>query len=130
MNAIYHPWLGLPHRIGADPREGEAACCLVMARILLEEAGQKPPPIEQWIGMALEAAWEPLRDAFYRHTEQLAQPEPLALTLLEDADGTLGLGTVITSRLLLAPVHKRGVTAIPLFVLPAETTYHRLIPDV
>jgi len=24
----WHKWVGLPHRLGADPRDGEACCCL------------------------------------------------------------------------------------------------------
>jgi hypothetical protein len=129
MEPIYHSWLGLPHEVGADPRNGKAACCLVMARILLEEAGQEPPPIEAWIDMARRGQWEPLRDAFHRHTEELAKPEPWALTLLDDPAIGLGLGTVIPGRMLLVPLHEKGVSAIPLFALPRDTTYHRVLSN-
>lgn len=127
MTSIYHPWLGLPHAIGADPREGQGACCLVMAALLLEDAGREMPPIERWLEMAQRGEWEPLRDAFYRHTEELAQAETYSLTLLEDINEGLGIGIVIPGRLLLAPLHTRGVSTIPLFAMPAETTYHRVI---
>lgn len=127
MAPIYHSWLGLPHEIGADPRDGKAACCLVMARILLEEAGQIPPPIDQWIEMARSGQWEPLRDAFYRHTEELPQAEPWSISLLDDPKEGLGIGTVVPGRFMLVPLHSRGVTALPLFALAADTTYHRVL---
>jgi hypothetical protein len=127
MEPIYHAWLGLPHEIGADPRNGQGACCLVMAKILLEDAGRSAPPIEDWIVMAKASDWGPLRDAFYRHTEELSKPEPFALTLLENGSDGLGLGTVIPNSLLLVPLHKRGVTTIPLYAMPVYTTYHRVI---
>lgn len=127
MSTIYHPWLGLPHRIGADPRDGEAACCLVMAKILLDDAGYTVPPIDHWISLAKNGDWDPLRDAFYRHTEELPQAEPYALTLLDDPEDGLGVGTVIPGRLLLVPLHHRGVTTLPLFSLPVDTTYHRVL---
>jgi hypothetical protein len=127
MAPIYHSWLGLPHEIGADPRDGHAACCLVMARILLEDAGQTPPPIDDWIELARAGRWEPLRDAFYRNTEELPKAEPWSITLLDSPEEGLGIGTVVPGRLLLVPLHSRGVTALPLFALPADTTYHRVL---
>lgn len=127
MDTIYHPWLGLPHEIGADPRNGQAACCLVMAKILLEANGQSAPSIDEWIEMARDGEWDLLRDAFYRNTEELPKAEPYSLTLLEDEQEGLGLGTVIPGRLLLVPLHKRGVGTIPLFALPSTTTFHRVL---
>lgn len=127
MEPIYHSWLGLPHVIGADPRDGEGACCLVMAKLLLEDAGFKMPPIDAWIEMAKKGAWDPLRDAFYRNTTPVEYPIVWSLTLLDNPEGGLGLGTVIPHRMLLAPIHDRGVTALPLFSLPSDLEFHKVI---
>lgn len=100
-----------------------------MTKILLEGAGKSIPPIEHWIEKAMAGEWDELRDAFYRNTEELTSPETWSITLLEDDDSGLGIGIVIPGRLLLVPLHERGVTAIPLYAMPPETTYHNVLSN-
>ena len=35
----WHKWVGLPHRLGADPRDGEACCCLELWFAVCDLAG-------------------------------------------------------------------------------------------
>lgn len=126
----WYQWIGLPHRIGADPRTDGAACCLVITKILLTEAGQPMPAIDAWLDLARRGAWDELRDAFYRNCEETPKPEPWTLTLLETGDplatSMLGLGVVVPSGFLLVPHHRRGVQAIPLNQLRTTLAFYRL----
>lgn len=121
-------WIGLPHVVGADPRQGQGACCLVMARILLTEAGQYFPDIEeQLLSLARAAHWDRLTKEFERHTERLEGPEPWSLTLIRNGPAGLGIGTVVPGEYLLLPHHRRGVRAIPISAL-RPLTFHRVRP--
>lgn len=126
----WYQWIGLPHRIGADPRTDGAACCLVITKILLTESGQPMPAIDEWLDLARRSAWDELRDAFYRNCEEAAKPEPWTLTLLESGDPTsttmLGLGVVVPGSFLLIPHHRRGVQAIPLRELRTALAFYKL----
>lgn len=124
--ALWTDWIGLPHQIGADPREGKAACCLVMARILLTNVGIPFPEIEdQLLDLARAHQWTRLSKVFHEHTEPILKPEPWSLTLVENGPAGLGLGTVVPGPYLLLPHHRKGVTAIPIVVL-RKLNYHRL----
>ena len=126
----WHQWIGLPHRIGADPRIDGAACCLVITKILLTEAGHPMPAVDDWIELAHQESWDELRDAFDRHCEEIPSPEPWSLTLLETGDPagyyTLGLGVVVPGPFLLIPHHRRGVQALPLRTLRSTTAFYKL----
>lgn len=108
----WHTWLGLPHQIGADPREGKAACCLVMAHILLSDAGLNPPPLEPMVRAALNSDWSALMNDYNDATRTVNAPERLAMTLLVTRKG-IGLGTVVEDGLLLVPHHRHGVVTFP-----------------
>jgi hypothetical protein len=113
MTIDWSDWLGLPHRIGADPREGKAACCLVIARIVLQDAGLATPPIDQMIEQAQAGDWIPLQRQFYSFCEATTAPELHSITLLRNGAAGLGVGTIVAPNTLLTLHHRRGVIALP-----------------
>jgi hypothetical protein len=112
----WHHWLGLPHRIGADPRTDGAACCLVMAHILLADAGLTPPPLQPMVDAAVVGDWARLMNDYNQATVSIGAPERLSMTLLTTRNG-IGLATVVEDGMLLVPHHKHGVIAFPADVL-------------
>lgn len=113
---MWHKWLGLPHEIGADPRDGKAACCLVMAHILIASEGLNPPPLEPMVHLARKGDWGALMNDYNNATRAVNAPERLAMTLLTTRNG-IGLGTVVEDGLLLVPHHRHGVITFPADVL-------------
>jgi hypothetical protein len=119
----WQDWIGLPHRIGADPRDGEAACCLQMVYAIYEEVGLPIPEFDRaWIRMAKHGQWADLYEEFEAATTT-ADKELWALTPLIATD-SFGIGVVVQDDLLLCPHHRRGVVAIPAVAMPS-LTFHR-----
>lgn len=106
-------WRGMPHEIGADPRDGRAACCLVIAVLVLESHGVKAPPLAPLVAAARDADWDALEDVFRTHCVPVPEPEVPSITLLRNSSG-LGIGTVIAPNTLLTLDHKRGVITLPI----------------
>lgn len=114
----WRSWIGLPHVIGSDPRDGQAGCCLVMASVVLGASGVKLPlGLDHWLGLAKEGSWEALALGFRFFTSPLQAPQELALTLLDNGVHGLGLGVVVEPRWLLTCHHSRGVIAVPIRAL-------------
>jgi hypothetical protein len=114
----WRDWIGLPHVIGSNPREGQAGCCLVIASVVLASGGvELPMGLDHWLGLARDARWDELRDGFEAFTSPLQGAQELALTLLDNGSHGLGLGVVVEPRWLLSCHHERGVIAIPTTVL-------------
>jgi hypothetical protein len=112
----YLSWLGLPHEVGADPREGKAACCLVIAAIVAKDAGRPFPHklLPQLLEMALQNQWDALKRTYYRRTVQAVAPRTGDLHLFTDkATDALGLGTVISDEYMILPTHDCGVRFAP-----------------
>lgn len=106
-------WRGLPHEIGADPRDGLAACCLVIAVLVLESHGVKAPPVAPLVAAAKRADWDALEDVFLTHCVPISEPVVPSITLLRNSFG-LGIGSVIAPNTLLTVDHKRGVITLPI----------------
>jgi hypothetical protein len=109
-------WVGLPHEIGADPRKGKGACCLVVAS-LINKAACTPFPhqmVPEWLEMARQGDWAPIRRSFFRRTVHVGDPRPGDLHLFI-APGTdaLGLGTVVSADWMVLPVEDAGVRMAP-----------------
>lgn len=123
----WHRWIGLPHQVGADPEDGQGACCLLVAKRLLEAADEVPPPVSPaWYDWATEGDTARIREEFERLTLRLTGPEPWALVPFWGPP--FGLGVVLDDcQLLLIPHHRRGVQAIPLRAFPTAT-FHRVRP--
>lgn len=110
---FWEPWLGLPHEIGADPREGRAACCLVIAQVVLQRAGLPFPPIDPLLEAVRRGDWIELQKTFYSHCTALDAPEINALCLIRNGPQGLGIGTVVASNTLITLHHHKGVITLP-----------------
>lgn len=118
-------WIGLPHRPGADPTEGEAACCLVMAQRLLHLAGEEEFRITpEWYDWFAAGDWDRIEHEF----RSLTYPCPAGRWALVPFWGPpFGLGVVLPDQLILIPHHTRGVIAAP-FRAFSDLTFHRVLP--
>jgi hypothetical protein len=111
-------WIGLPHEIGADPREGRAACCVRMAQILLRNAGLPAPDLEpEWFTHAAEGRWDYCRSIFHDLTEPTPERELWTMAWVTNGPKGFGIGTVVQGDRLLIPHHRKGVFAIPISLL-------------
>ena len=111
----FYRWTGLPHVVGADPRDGEGACCLKVAQVIHQELGL-PFPTEQveiWLSLARARQWARLRAAFIDNTVPAANCRPGTMAQVNRSDGTFGIATAVDDRYLLVPVHDRGLAAVP-----------------
>lgn len=119
----WHSWLGLPHRIGADPREGQACCCLRMAVIMLQDLGLDPPEIDPaWFDMARERRWTDLYEEFQLVTQETGEAELWSLVPLLTPI-SFGVGVVVQDNLLLGVHHRSGLTTVPLHQLRNPSYY-------
>lgn len=113
MEPIWSEWLGLPHAIGADPREGRAACCLVICKVVLDAAGYQTPSIDHWLELAKQGEWIHLQLAFDKHCYPVPEPQLHAMALIRNGSHGLGLGIVVEDSRLLLPHHRKGVITLP-----------------
>jgi hypothetical protein len=110
-------FIGLPHALAADPHQGEAADCLLVAFSVLAEAGRPhPEPNPHWFELARASRWSELQTIWSDLTEPLSGPEPYAVTLIKNGPAGLGVGVVVDDGLLITH-HRRGVSWVPLSAL-------------
>ena len=111
-------WIGLPHKFGADPEDGVACDCLLMAWRVLDHAGVKHPDFNAyWLEMAKQKRWLELETLWRDGTIELEAAEPHAVTLMRNGPNGLGVGIVVDDGLLIVH-HKRGVRWVPLDYMP------------
>lgn len=120
----YHQYLGLPAQLQADPRDGKAADCLLLAFAILDDLGKPhPAPEAAWFDAVTAGRWWELEALWRRYTRPLNGPCTGAVTLLESKRSTghrLGVGTVVDDHLVM--VHPRkGVVAAPVEAFPSFT---------
>lgn len=109
-------WIGLPHRFGANPEDGEAADCIVMVFSVLRWAGVHHPPFEQrWLDLAAQGRYPELVEIWQSKTRLLPNPKTYSITMLNHGDKGLGFGVVVDDGVLTVN-HKRGVYWIPVEV--------------
>jgi hypothetical protein len=114
-NTFWLPWVGLPHEIGADPRDGRGACCFKTAQAVREELGLSWPKerMDEWYQLASANSWEQL----HRDWETLTTPceaRPGAITLLgDDPLGSFGLGVLASSEFALTSIHGLKLVSVP-----------------
>jgi hypothetical protein len=123
MTLAWHNWIGLPHWLGADPRDRYGACCLRMAYALHEAAGTPMPPFQaEWLVMARDGKWNDLEAAFHSITSPIEGPRLWSLIPIT-GHKKFGIGVVVQDQMMLTPHHQRGVMAIPLRCVP-DATFH------
>lgn len=117
---FWRKWSGLPWQLGADPRDGKAACCFRTAQAVREELGMPWPAdlMRHWYAEAGRGAWRGLGEDWDGMTEQVERPEAGALIRFDRGDGSFGIGvlpdekTFITvrhyGRLVIGPVTACG----------------------
>ena len=119
----WHSWLGLPHRLGADPREGQACCCLKMAHIMMDDLGLNPPEIEpHWEELARQRLWVDLYEEFQLVTREAVVEQLWALVPILTPK-SFGIGVVVPDKLLLVAHHRLGLTTVPLSKLHSPSYY-------
>lgn len=111
-------WVGLPWRLGADPRDGKGACCFRTAQAA-REALLLPWPADEmarWYELAQAGAWELLREDWKTMTYMEEGPTRAGqLVKFDRDDGGFGLGVMASeTALITVPEHRR------LIVLPAK----------
>lgn len=117
-----HRYLGLKHKFAADPKDGEAADCLLLCFTLLDEAGIYRPKLDStWMEMAKNGLWQSLETVWKSNTVPISKPEPYAVTLhwnkARPGHPRLGVSTVIenSETLGIVMIHARkGVVWLPL----------------
>lgn len=110
----WHRWIGLPHRLAADPDDGRGVDCLVMCAKLRQLAGLSMPALDpQWFAMAAAGQWDQLEHE-WRRLMVLCNAEPYAL-LLYRQPGRLGVSIAIDGGILLVH-HRRGAQWVPIEV--------------
>lgn len=100
-------WVGLPWQLGADPRQGRAACCFRTAQAAREalKLGWPADRMDDWYRMARAGAWDDLRQEWEALTEPIEKPEPGALIRFDNNDGSFGVGVMLDARIFATVRH-------------------------
>jgi hypothetical protein len=110
------PWMryiGLPYRLGADPRTGRGTDCIRLVLRVLEDAGFNPPSVERrWYKLLAQRDYAAIEADWYSLTEQTSVPEQYAMTLLP-TEGDFSIAIVVDQG-ILAVRATIGVVWVPL----------------
>lgn len=114
MSNDWPQWIGLPHQVGADPADGVAADCLIMAHRVRTAAGLPTPTLDpMWFTLAAAGHWTHL-EREWRRLMVRCEPEPYAL-LMHHQPSCLGVGIALDDGILTVH-HRRGVQWLPIEV--------------
>lgn len=117
-------YVGMPYRLGADPRQGRGTDCIRMVFAVLRDAGLNPPPVERnWYHLLAARNTDAIEREWFQLTEQASGPEQFSMALLP-ADGDFSIGIVVDNGLLTVRANI-GVTWVPLSSL-RPLNYRRL----
>lgn len=109
----YARWIGLPHETGADPDDGKAADCLVIARKVLVDQGYDFPALDPaWFHAAQQGDWRTLHKVWTTYMERTDAATPGSLCLYYNPHSHLGVGVFIDQGFLTVS-HSRGVVWRP-----------------
>jgi hypothetical protein len=118
-------YVGMPYRMGADPRNGNGTDCIRLVLRVLEDAGLQPPPVErQWYKWLAEDNLDAIRDDWYALTEQTAGPEQYAMALVPTG-GVFCIAVVVDDGLLTVSANLDMVAWVPLHSI-RPLNYRRL----
>ena len=113
---FWRKWSGLPWGLGADPRQGRAACCFRTAQATREELGLPWPAelMKGWYAAAHSGAWDDLRRDWHGLTEPIEKPEAGALIRFDRGDDSFGVGVLPDERTLITVRHYGRLIVGPL----------------
>jgi hypothetical protein len=110
-------WVGLPWALGADPRDGKAACCFRTAQAIREGLGMPWPArrMQNWYSAARRGDW----DRLLQDWEEITAPTetPAAGTLIRfdnPSDGSFGVGVLPDERSFITVRHYGRLIAGPI----------------
>lgn len=112
---FWRKWVGLPWELGADPRDGRAACCFTTAQAVCEGLEMPWPAhlMPEWYQMAGEGRWESLRIDWSVLTEPIEKPEPGALIRFDNSDDGFGVGVLPDEQTFITVRHHGRLIAGP-----------------
>lgn len=108
-------WVGLPWAWGADPRDGQAACCFRTAQAVREELGMPWPAdrMADWYSDAGTGAWQGLLWDWQDMTVGIEKPEPGALIRFDSKEDSFGVGVLPDERTFITVRHHGRLTVGP-----------------
>jgi hypothetical protein len=110
----WRDYIGLPHEIGADPRDGIAADCLLLVFAVQDELGiPHPEPDERWFEAARNDQIQMLCDEFFDGTEVVDEVSDGCFTLLTVGLQKIGFAIRIEGGALTVNEKRGGVIWIP-----------------
>lgn len=117
-----HQFLGLKHKLGADPKNGEGADCLLLCFTLLDEAGIHRAEFNpEWLKMAEAGQWLQLERIWNTITRPVSEPVTGSVALHWNKPSKthprLGVSTVVENNgtLGIVMIHgRKGVVWLPL----------------
>lgn len=106
MTTFWRQWVGLPWELGADPRDGRAACCFRTVQAVREALGLPWPSdrMAGWYRQASSGAWDNLRQAWDELTEPTQAKEPGTLIRFDNGN-SFGVGALLTSDIFVTVRH-------------------------
>lgn len=125
MSRQWMHYVGMPYRLGADPRYGNSTDCIRLVLNVLRDAGLSPPEVERkWYRWLAEGDIDAIRNDWLSLTEQTNGPEQYAMALLP-AEGLFCIAVVVDGGLLTIGSRLEKVTWVPL-VNVRPLNYRRL----
>jgi hypothetical protein len=110
----YYRWIGLPHRLGADPSNGEGADCLILVHKILTSAGVSCPPInKRWFLLVAKKDWAKMHEIWNCHMVQVDKPKNFDVYMATNNVTGLCLGAVVDDGIVTVH-HEKGVCWVPL----------------
>lgn len=108
-------WVGLPWEWGADPRDGQAACCFRSSQAVREQLGMPWPNerMEAWYRLARLGVWAKLRHDWYACTRIVEEPRPGLLLKFDQPDDSFGVGALASADVAIVVRHFGRLHAIP-----------------
>lgn len=118
----FHRFLGLKHEFGADPKDGQAADCLLLCFALLDDIGVYRPNLNpEWLKMADMGLWQSLETVWNNHTIPVSSVQAGNVALCWNRPSRhhprLGISTLVEDNGILGVVMihaRKGVIWLPL----------------
>jgi len=122
---FWRKWSGLPWELGADPRDGKAACCFKTAQAVREALGMSWPAerMDAWYESARSGAWSDLRWDWDDITRPIEKPEAGALIRFDNNDDSFGVGILPDVRTMITVRHNGRLIVGPYSAFRTQRLY-------